>query len=80
MSTGYKKTRWFPGSVKPARVGVYQQKNPHGIIGYQRWDGAFWYCWAPSVDAAARSMCRAANSFQRDPWRGLASDPKGGAA
>ena len=72
-----KKTDWFPGDVKPVRVGVYEQKNPIGQLGYQRWDGSSWYFWCSTVFKAQLATMKAGDSFQNDPWRGLASDPKG---
>ena len=72
-------TDWFPGDVKPVRIGVYQQRNPDGHLGYQRWDGKFWYSWESTIDLAARATLVVDGSFQCDPWRGLANKPKGGA-
>jgi len=70
-------TAWFPGQIKPVRVGVYQQKNGFFEIGYQRWDGLSWFYWFETPEMAARSDCLASSMFQNDPWRGLASKPKG---
>ena len=41
-----KTTPWFPGNIKPARRGVYQQMCGHGVaLGYQYWNGAVWFGW-----------------------------------
>ena len=73
-----KKTAWFPGDVKPVRVGVYQQKDWTGRrIGYQRWDGFDWFAWYTDADRAILSLTKTDAGYQNDPWRGLASDPKG---
>lgn len=75
-----KLTPWFQGSIKPARPGVYQQHCGNGIeIGYQRWDGQHWYCWAATAEKAETTPIKADPWFQNDPWRGLAEEPKGGA-
>lgn len=68
-------TLWFKDGELPARRGVYQQQNPLGELGYQRWDGRYWYGWSSTADAAAAYQVRAAAQFQRDPWRGLAENP-----
>lgn len=71
-----KLTPWFPGDVKPARVGVYQQFCGLGDrIGYQRWDGRAWHLWAGSPEEAAGINRPATSSAQNDTWRGLAVKP-----
>ena len=72
-----KLTEWFPGDVKPAREGVYQQLCGDAVVvGYQRWDGRRWYGWRETADEAERASQTAAAGFQGDPWRGLAQDPR----
>lgn len=73
-----KLTPWFVKGEKPVRQGVYQQKNGDGEIGYQRWYKGLWRYWYESPEAAAACTTPADHSFQLDPWRGLASDPKKG--
>lgn len=69
-----KLTDWFPGSIKPVRPGVYQQMCGFGErIGYQKWDGEYWYSREITLEAAHRAPYRAYT--QDDPWRGLAYDP-----
>ena len=70
-----KLTEWYPGDVKPVRVGVYQQQS--GIrpvsIGYQYWDGSFWNGWFKTAEMAFRfRRSRVSISHQNDPWRGVA--------
>lgn len=68
----------FPGSVKPARVGVYARWF-HGGIGkppfYSRWDGRRWYATAPTPAIAQRQ--RAHSAMQNLQWAGLATKPQG---
>jgi hypothetical protein len=68
-----KLTLWFPGTVKPVRVGVYQQHCGIGtIIGYQYWNGKKWSSWSSSAKGAI--LCKqimAAPDHQNDPWRGV---------
>lgn len=69
-----KLTPWFPGHIKPARPGVYQQMAD-GMLGYQCWSGSVWYGWSTSIDMAADDYCQVGSRFQNDSWRGLAEDP-----
>lgn len=70
-----KLTPWFPGRTKPIRAGVYQQLcGKRSRVGYQRWDGTFWYSWHFTPEAAARSTVLARTEHQNDPWRGIAQD------
>jgi len=67
-----KKTAWFPGTVKPVRPGVYQTRCGFGdIIGYQRWNGRYWFYWARDARTAAMSSQPCHHLRQNDPWRGL---------
>jgi hypothetical protein len=63
-------TPWYPGHIKPARRGVYQQMSG-AYLGYQRWDGFKWFGWATTVEGAAQSIAPAAINYQNDDWRGL---------
>lgn len=67
-----KLTPWFPGTIKPVRKGVYQQKNGTSGIGYQRWDGKFWYAWRKSPEDAKNCLIVVSTYFQNDSWRGVA--------
>lgn len=69
-----KLTPWFPGNVKPARPGVYQQYSGTGKeLGYQFWDGSHWHLWFETADQAAANREVASFALQEDPWRGLTS-------
>ena len=70
-----KHTPWFPGSVKPARVGVYQRilDDPSAIY-YSLWDGYIWRWSAIDPDTAAKKADISA--WLCATWRGLAQDPK----
>lgn len=70
-----KLTRWFPGDVKPARVGLYELRRwvmpllrAGTIANCAHWDGERW-CFgldrSVSVDVTSE-----------DAWRGLAEQPK----
>lgn len=68
-----KVTPWFDGEIKPVRKGVYQLFNgTQTMIGYQYWDGEYWYEWDVSPEIAAKIKWPAASCFQNDKWRGIA--------
>lgn len=63
MVTELKITDWYPGTVKPVRIGWYEVKTTmyNGRMRY--WNGA---CWMDS--------CLCCKCFdQEKPWRGLAN-------
>jgi hypothetical protein len=77
-----KLTEWFPGSIKPARKGVYQRQLPQQGISYARWNGEYWLRavpWLLPRPAWERQNRKpAALSFNQDaPWRGVTSKPRG---
>lgn len=72
-----KLTEWYPGHIKPSRVGVYQQFCGNHI-GYQLWDGKYWRGWWSNPIDAAESQWTPGKEFQNDKWRGLAVNPKKG--
>lgn len=64
-----KLTPWYPGDVKPVRVGVYERCHAHGNR-FSYWDGEYWCGWAQSPQAAKENM--GSHSFEQyTPWRGL---------
>lgn len=67
-----KKTPWFPGTVKPVHVGVYQ-RDYASRVAYCKWDGVFWYWAAPRRKEAQRECGKSIS--QTLPWRGLAEKP-----
>lgn len=66
-------TPWFPGSVKPARPGVYEREWPHKAL-YAEWTG---YQWLRSTLTAKAAVRQREISAHQDGirWRGLANDP-----
>lgn len=61
-----KTTEWYPGKVKPVRVGLYQRKLKGGGVLYSWWDGRVWMTenrWRLSV-------------YQSIKWRGLKGETK----
>jgi hypothetical protein len=65
-------TPWYPGDVKPVRVGVYERKSHTGTFSY--WDGKRWGMGAHFARQAAND--RDPSAFQREPWRGLTKEAK----
>jgi hypothetical protein len=71
-----KVTPWFPASVKPKRVGVYQVEDeedenfPDQTFGYKHWDGSIFglFCGSPG-DAERHGGLNSAFRVKR--WRGL---------
>lgn len=72
-----KLTPWFPASVKPVHVGVYEVED--GIedneVWYSHWDGKkfnYWCCGGPEMAYEFSDM---RISLKPDKWRGLAEKP-----
>jgi hypothetical protein len=64
------KTDWFPGNIKPVRIGVYEKQiyNERSVFSY--WDGAYWFVYSYSVLAALQHRgCKSV--FQNSKWRGI---------
>jgi hypothetical protein len=72
-----KLTPWFPGDVKPFRVGVYERDwNPSfegQAIYLDFWDGESW--WQYSV-TRQRACERFRKQYQFFRWRGLTKEAK----
>lgn len=66
-------TNWFPGSVKPVRVGVYKRLYKRAMK-YCKWDRERWYWNQNTVEHAAMEDCMSWN--QNLAWCGLANDPE----
>ena len=68
-----KTTPWFPGDVKPVRVGVYHRAGRvRGQYLFSYWNGDYWCCLAVDAGrAAALGRSRISSTFQRIKWRGL---------
>jgi hypothetical protein len=70
-------TEWFNGTIKPVRVGVYEQGtyqhvSPHPIMGggYAYWNGKFWGAFNSNV-ASAYLERKFKGTYQNEPWRGV---------
>lgn len=77
-----RKTDWFPVSIKPVRVGVYEVSVPYyaSVNTHSYWDGnLFRSCGMSLNDATPNTMhCQEASTYMEDSrsmWRGLAEDP-----
>lgn len=66
-----KLTKWFDGSVKPVRDGVYQRKYNDWSV-YCKFKNGNWYC--AKADAYFAQFTETISDFQNDPWRGLAQN------
>lgn len=63
----------FVTGRQPAEPGLYHQKSG-ATVGYQFWDGWFWYGFATNIYGALSRFiegCKASERFQNDPWRPL---------
>jgi len=75
------KTPWFPGTVAPARDGVYERRyyGDDNEIDASRFADGLWYCGCRSADSASREHLVSGYQTNDDAdcfeWRGLASDP-----
>lgn len=68
-------TPWFPGDVKPVRVGAYQTDGETGDPEcFQHWDGTTWGYLAFCAEEAAPSD-GFPSQRQNSKWRGLAKKP-----
>jgi hypothetical protein len=67
-------TAWFPGTIKPVRVGVYQTLLGSFPV-YRKWTGEYWCSCFNEITHSHLSNSK--SFFQQDLWRGLAQDPKG---
>ena len=68
-----KLTQWFPGTVKPVRVGVYERNYsefPFHSPNYCHWNGKFWGLWATTPRGAVVLKIRP-SPYQDLPWRGV---------
>jgi hypothetical protein len=65
-----KLTPWFPGDVKPVRIGVYERKWPYGGRVWTIWN---WRNWGHSHFTNTNVRYVGLGRSQSIPWRGLAS-------
>ena len=66
-----KTTPWFPGDVKPVRVGVYERRGQSRNRLFSNWNGVAWGILAVCPFTAARLGERIRSNYQRLKWRGL---------
>ena len=72
-----KLTQWFPGDVKPVRVGVYERLYFREQLEtrYSYWNGEEWSVWSILPSGAALAALAAEEkriSMCQDlPWRGV---------
>lgn len=70
-----KLTPWYPGNVKPVRVGVYERKYPSFFLPvFCKWNGDIWFCGSSDVEFANQD--RIPTTLQSLPWRGIAKEQK----
>ena len=70
-----KLTPWYPGDVKPVRVGVYQRDYSGTTFSCHRsqycyWNGRHWGMYGTTVSSAKR-WSYAVSGWQVLPWRGV---------
>jgi hypothetical protein len=73
-----KVTPWFPGTVKPARRGVYERDwLDGGPNWFSYWNGKKWGSGDNDAEGAAQhENTDVISDHQKLPWRGLAQPPK----
>ncbi|WP_395009808.1 hypothetical protein [Undibacterium sp.] len=70
-----KLTKWFDGSVKPVRDGVYERKypgEPESV--YNKFANGKWYVGGWTIEQA--DFKSGISEYQNDPWRGLTQNPE----
>ncbi len=71
-----KLTPWFPASVKPVHVGVYEITERLLGTGYCYWNGYEWANMGSSINKAYENRDWLEGAYQSKNWRGLAEQPK----
>jgi hypothetical protein len=66
-----KLTPWFPGTVKPVRVGVYEREYRTGDVGYCYWNGQIWSWKTTTTPTDALRLQDTRSPYQNIPWRGV---------
>ena len=71
-----KLTPWYPGNVKPVRVGIYERDftgKYYEPVGYTKWTGEHWT--ASYDDLKTARLCfkyeHDEGRWQSLPWRGV---------
>jgi hypothetical protein len=70
-----KLTEWYPGNVKPVRVGVYERQYGLSRPTYCWWNGLE-FCSGHMKKSGARKLKDSISPYQDDPWRGIAGKPQ----
>lgn len=73
-----KLTKWFDGSVKPVRDGVYQ-RTTDGERGFAYWifkEGFWRYGGFKNAEMCVTEFSDRGALIQNKPWRGLAQNPE----
>lgn len=73
-----KRTDWFPRTVRPVHIGVYEVTHPifDDVVFYQHWDGKHWGFIRTSMAGAYESRNNYSKIQPTPRWRGLAQKPK----
>ena len=66
-----KLTPWFPGTVKPVRVGVYERDYDTPLPHYCYWNGK-WWCRLSFDPDDAMNQKGVKSVYETLPWRGVA--------
>lgn len=64
-------TPWFPGDLKPVRVGVYERKYDTTQTAYCHFDGQNWRFGTTSLHFASDAASKRLSNAQNLPWRGV---------
>lgn len=62
-------TAWYPGTLKPMRVGVYERTGPNPEYPYSWWNGVFWCIGGKTPDDAMKPLHKSLPGCpQPDKW------------
>ena len=69
-----KLTPWYPGEIKPIRIGFYERMYHRGQAYFCWWDGAQFGLASevPSVGKVGVHSILISSPYQNIPWRGMA--------
>ena len=71
-----KLTEWYPGHIKPVRVGVYQRLYGRVVVGFAYWNGRNWHQGEGHITGALSWVKYPTPGLPDLMWRGLAQDPE----
>ena len=75
MTLKSKTTDWFPGTKKPARIGVYQREYLENCLRFSYWDGHRWGKLEVSPHIAEQNK-HSISGYQKLKWRGLTEEQR----